>query len=146
MASVQDFFSETEKHAIVDAIRKVEMYTTGEIRVHLDEKCEKEAYDRTVELFHLLKMDKTPFRNAVLVFIAVKDKKFAVIGDEALHNKVSKDFWKKVGDKLAEDFSNSRFGNGVLHAIDTIGEMLIKHFPNIDELDRNELPDDISFS
>ena len=67
MASAKDFFNEAEKDAIVAAIRKAELHTSGEIRVHVDDRCDQEVYDRAVKVFQHLRMDTKPFRNAVLI-------------------------------------------------------------------------------
>ncbi len=145
MASAKNFFTETEKDAIVAAIRKAELHTSGEIRVHVDDRCDQEVYDRAIKVFQHLNMDRKPFRNAVLIYVAVKDKKFAVIGDEALHEKVGSDYWKQITQQLHNDFKEGQFGNGILKSVGTIGNTLARYFPDVDELDRNELPDDISF-
>lgn len=145
MASAKNFFNNEEKESIVATIRKMEIYTSGEIRVHIDDRCDNDAFDRAVKVFQYLKMDKTPFRNGVLIYIAVKDKKFAVIGDEAIYNKVDNDFWTSVTQNLHNDFVKQNFATGVINAIEMVGKTLIKYFPDVDELDRNELPNDISF-
>lgn len=145
MASANKFFTNSEKDAIVTAIRKVEIHTSGEIRVHVDDRCDENAYDRAVKVFQYLKMDKTIFRNGVLIYIAVKDRKFAIIGDEGIYKKVDDSFWSAIAQKLHIDFEAQHFAHGIIHAIDTVGATLINYFPNLDELERNELPDDISF-
>lgn len=145
MASAKNFFTDSEKESIVAAIRKVEIHTSGEIRVHVDDRCDENAYDRAVKVFQYLKMDKTAFRNGVLIYIAVKDRKFAVIGDEAINKKVDTDFWSAITQKLHNDFVAQQFADGIIQAIKTVGDTLIKYFPDLDELERNDLPDDISF-
>ena len=145
MASAKDFLNDAEKDTVVSAIRTAEATTSGEIRVHIDDRCDEEVLDRAVKVFHHLRMDKTVFRNGVLIYIAVKDKQFAVIGDEAIHKKVDDDCWKNISHQLHTDFKNEQAHHGILKAIDTIGKTLSAYFPDIDKLDRNELPDDISF-
>ncbi len=145
MASAKTFLSDVEKDAVVAAIREAELHTSGEIRVHIDDRCDQDAYDRALKVFQSLKMYKTPFRNAVLLYIAVKDKKFAIIGDEAIHRKVHADFWNTLLLRLKDDFSNQHFMEGISQCVHTIGLILSTHFPDIDQLDRNELPDDLSF-
>lgn len=145
MASAKDFFNNAEKDAIVSTIRKVELHTSGEIRVHIDDRCDEDAYDRAVNVFNYLHMDNTTFRNGVLIYIAVKDRKFAVIGDKAIHNKVENDFWSNITQQLHNEFIEKNYSNGVINAIETIGKTLVKYFPDVDELDRNELQNDISF-
>ena len=145
MASAKNFLSDAEKDAIVSAIRTAEATTSGEIRVRLDDRCDEDVLDRAVKVFHHLRMDKTVFRNGVLIYIAVRDKQFAIIGDDAINKKVDDDFWKNVSHQLHTDFKNEQPQQGILKAIETIGKTLSTYFPDIDKLDRNELPDDISY-
>ncbi|MBK9328014.1 MAG: TPM domain-containing protein [Sphingobacteriales bacterium] len=145
MASAKTFLSDVEKDTVVAAIREAELHTSGEIRVHIDDRCDQDAYDRALKVFQSLKMYKTPFRNGVLLYIAVKDKKFAIIGDEAIHQKVHPDFWDVVLGNLREDFSSQHFMEGIMKCVQTIGITLSTHFPDIDQLDRNDLPNDLSF-
>jgi len=145
MASAKDFFSDAEKQTVVDAIRSAEQHTSGEIRVHMDDRCDGNAYDRAVKIFMHLNMDRKPFRNAVLIYVAVKDKKFSIIGDIAIHEKVGNNYWKDITHQLHDDFKNGRFTQGILNSIHSIGNTLSAYFPHLDELERNSIPDDISF-
>ena len=146
MPSAVNFLSDMEKDKIVDAIRNAEMNTTGEIRIHLDEYCPDDAYERAVETFHRLNMDQTPFRNAVLIYIAVKDRKFSIVGDVAVNEKVSKDFWHNIIEQMQHEFRLGHYCNGMVLCIHKIGDILASHFPDLDNYNKNELSDDISFS
>lgn len=145
MASAKDFFNDAEKETVVAAIRNAELHTSGEICVHLDDRCDGNPYNRAIKVFMHLNMDKKPFRNAVLIYVAVKDKKCSVIGDVALHEKVGNDYWKNIIHTLSANFKNGQYEQGIIHAITTIGATLAFYFPNVDDLDRNTLPDEISF-
>lgn len=145
MASANDFLKTNEKDLIVSAIRKAEMDTSGEIRVHIDSRCDNAAYDRAVELFTHLNMQNTIFRNAVLIYVATEDKKFAVIGDEALNKKVHASFWDNLAGKLHDSFTEGNYCNGIIDCIEKIGQIQKKYFPDIHLLDHNELSDEISF-
>lgn len=145
MASANDFLKANEKELIVSAIRKAEMETSGEIRVHIDSRCDYAAFERAVELFQQLNMSNTVFRNAALIYVATQDKKFAVIGDEALNKKVDDDFWKQLVAKLHESFVEENYCNGIIDCIEKIGQIQKKYFPDIHLLDHNELSDEISF-
>lgn len=145
MISAKTFLTDEEKNKVVDTIRKIEAATTGEIRVHIDDACTDDVLDRAVEVFYHLRMDKTVFRNGVLLYIAVKNKQFAIIGDEAINQKVTAKFWKEISFELNNDFKNSAPITAILHALQTIGIQLAHYFPALDILDNNELPNEISF-
>ena len=95
-------------------------------------------------LFNYLKMYKTEARNGVLIYVAVKSHKFAIIGDVGINSSVPKDFWNKIKERMASDFSDGRFSEGLETAILTAGESLKKFFPYKSD-DINEQSDEISF-
>lgn len=145
MSSAKNFLKTYEKDLIVATIRKAELETTGEIRVHIDDRCDGDAMDRAIELFYHLKIDKTRFKNGTLIYITTEDKKFAVIGDEAIHEKVGSKFWNDITQKLHKDFTENNYCKGVVESIERISDILKKYFPQTDNLKHNELSDEISF-
>ena len=81
MSKVEEFLTRDEEQAVVEAIRAAEKATSGEIRVHIEKTTSMAAFDRALEVFHELKMDETQLKNGVLIYVAVKDKAFAICGD-----------------------------------------------------------------
>ncbi len=136
----KNIFSKTEVQRIVDAIAAAEKKTSGEIRIYLEPKCEGEPYDRSLHIFHELKMEQTVERNGVLIYLAYKNKKFAICGDAAIHEKCGQNFWDNVKEEMQKHFSRKELLNGVLIAIEMAGEKLQTYFPHKDG-DRNELSD-----
>ena len=145
MAADSLFFGEKEQQRIVEAIQNAEKQTSGEIKVHIEKKCLSEtALDRAKEVFALLNMHLTQDHNGVLFYLAYEDRKFAVLGDKAIFEKVPEDFWDSTKDLLRSHFSDNRFAEGLCLGINEAGIQLKKHFPYSSD-DINELPDDISF-
>lgn len=142
---VEDFLTATEEAAIVEAIRKAELLTSGEIRVHLERHSELPALDRAKELFHLLKMDNTKEENGVLIYLGVDDHQLAIIGDRGLNTQVPKDFWQTTIDKMLAQFQKGRFCEGIIAGVQCAGEKLALYFPWQHD-DTNELPNEISTS
>ncbi len=138
-------FTKSEKKNIIQAIEKAELHTSGEIRLHVEDNCTENPYKRALEVFYLLKMENTKERNGVLLYIAIKDKKLAIIGDQGIHEKVSNDFWDKIIFKLQENFKNEIFAIGTIEAILEIGNQLSTYFP-LNNDDKDELTNEISFS
>jgi uncharacterized membrane protein len=138
------FFTKEEQQNIVAAIKEAELNTSGEIRVHIENHCKKESLERAAELFYELKMDHTAARNGILFYLAVKDRKFAVIGDEGINKNVEHDFWNEIKDEMTTHFKEKQFAEGLITGILKCGEKLKKHFPYQDD-DVNELSDEISF-
>jgi uncharacterized membrane protein len=140
-----NFFSSEEKQTILDAIREAELNTSGEIRLHIEEKCKGDVLDRAAFLFSELGMDKTAQRNGVLFYLAVKSRRFAIIGDKGINEVVPEDFWESIKEMMAGHFREGEFVEGLSKGILQAGTSLQAHFPYQTD-DKNELPDDISFN
>ena len=138
------FFTHKEEEIILNAIKEAEKNTSGEIQIHVENRCKKETMDRASEVFAMLKMHKTKLRNGVLFYLAVEDKKFAILGDSGINAAVPADFWVKIKDNMQNDFKAGNFAKGLSEGIQETGKQLEKHFP-FDKGDVNELSDDISF-
>jgi len=142
----REFFTAEEKKSIVDAIRYSEKRTSGEVRVFVESRCRYvDAIDRAAELFYRLEMERTDDRNAVIVYLAMKDRQLAVFGDENIHKKVGSEYWNTVVGKMLRDFDKENFANGIRQCVTEIGEALHLYFPYDNDTDKNELPDDIVF-
>jgi uncharacterized membrane protein len=139
-----DFFSKQENEEIKQAIMNAELDTSGEIRVHIENNFKGEVLDRAAFVFKQLGMNKTERRNGVLIYLAVKSRRFAIIGDNGIHKVVPENFWNDIKARMLNHFRESRFTDGLVEAITRTGEYLKKHFP-YQKNDVNELPDDISF-
>jgi uncharacterized membrane protein len=142
---VRKFLSDEDLAAIAGAVREAEGRTSAEIRVHLDHRCKGDALEKAVAVFERLGMHKTADRNGVLIYVAITDRKLAVIGDQGIHERVGEDYWRRVVTVVTEHFRNARPRDGFLHAVGEVGEMLARHFPRRPE-DRNELSDQVSIS
>ena len=142
--AVKDFFSESQKQDISRSIELAELNTSGEIRVHLENTCKTEPVKRAIEVFEKLAMHQTEQRNGVLFYLAVKDKKFAIIGDQGINDLVGNDFWDEVKTEMGNQFKLSQLSIGLCKGIEMAGEKLKFHFP-YQANDVNELSNDISF-
>lgn len=139
------FFSQKETESIIAAIRKAEMRTSGEIRVHLERKAREPFLEHGKAIFQKLGMTRTRDRNGVLIFMGLASRRFAVLGDTGIHAKVQESFWTDIASILEREFKEDRFADGIIQAVERIGERLREHFP-YQRSDTNELPDEISYS
>jgi uncharacterized membrane protein len=144
MAKTEEFFSSEEKLRIAEAIRSAELNTSGEIRVHLDDRCKGEVLDCAATMFKSLRMHKTVQRNGVLFYFAIQDRKFAILGDAGINAVTPEDFWDTIKETMLSLFIEEKFADGLVTGINMAGEALKKHFPYRKD-DKNELTDDISF-
>jgi uncharacterized membrane protein len=138
----RDFLNQLRHDDIVAAIRDAERQTSGEIRVFISRKPVDEPVSTAQAAFVRLGMEKTRGRNGVLIFVAPRAQKFAVIGDTAVHAKCGEAFWLEMRDSMTEHFRKGEFTHGIILGIKKAGVLLSQHFPRQRD-DRNELPDDI---
>jgi uncharacterized membrane protein len=139
----KEFLSNLEHDRIVQAIRETESKTSGEIRVYLQRgKLNADPVTAAQKKFHQLRMHKTQERNAVLIFVAPRAHKFAVVGDKAIHEKCGEQFWQSIVERMRTHLQNEKFSHALVEAIQEIGKVLAAHFPSKSK-SANELPDQI---
>ncbi|MBE7641728.1 MULTISPECIES: TPM domain-containing protein [Salegentibacter] len=144
MSKVEDFLSKEDEEEIIEAIRKAESHTSGEVRVHLEKTTgEKDIFERAMEVFHLLKMDNTKHDNGVLIYVAVEDHNFVIYGDKGINDVVPDNFWESTKDAIVDKFKKGEFKQGLVNGILTAGQQLKKHFPWSEDT-RDELSNEIS--
>lgn len=143
MASFEFFLSAEDEKAVVEAIQQAESNTSGEIRVHIENTSEKPPLERAQEVFQFLNMHETAARNGVLFYVGVKDRSFAIVGDEGIDKVVEPDFWNATKELIISHFKEQRFKQGLVEGVLLAGERLKSYFPYSGD-DKNELPDSIS--
>jgi uncharacterized membrane protein len=139
-----EFFTPEGRNLITRAITEAELGTSGEIRVHVETNFYGNVLDRAATIFARLNMHKTKLRNGVLIFLAIKNQQFAILGDTGINQLVPDNFWNDIKATMESHFKNSEFALGLSVGIKMAGEQLKKHFP-FQKDDTNELPNEISF-
>jgi uncharacterized membrane protein len=140
-----DYFSPEEKKTILNAIHAAEHASSGEVRVFIESHCRfVDAVERAKEIFGRLHMEATGERNAVLLYVAMKDRQLAVWGDTGIHEKVGDAFWDTQVKSILQHFTKDNYAEGIATIIKEIGQVLGHYFPHIDG-GKNELPDEIVF-
>lgn len=140
--------SKKDYSPIVLAIMEAEKGTTGEIRVHLSKRWfEKDPYAHACKLFMQYGMTRTANRNAVLLYVNLRKRKFTIIGDEGIHRVVGQQYWEELARCLANDLRSTCSENAIALAVRTIGATLHRFFPaeegaeNPDELSNDVTTD-----
>lgn len=132
-----------DKKEIIKAIVEAEQMTSGEIRVHIQSKCTGDVFEHGKKIFQKLKMDETKDRNGVLIILAKDSKKFAILGDKGIHEKVGDNFWNETRAKMLEYFKKDELKEGIVTGVLSVGEKLKKHFPR-EKDDKDELSNSVS--
>jgi uncharacterized membrane protein len=126
----KEFLSKLEHDEIVKAIRNAESKTSGEIRVFIQRgELKEDPLVAAQRRFHRLGLHKNAKHNDVLIFVAPRAHKFAIMGDEAIHQKCGEELWQRLVEKMREHFRNEKFTHALIEAIHEIGDALAAHFP-----------------
>ncbi len=131
---------------IVESIAKAETRTTGEIRVHISKRwIERDPMKRAQKLFLRLGMNRTQLKNAVLLYVNLRRRKFAIYGDEGIHKSMGQKYWEKIARELSQDLRGTHHENAIALAVNKIGDALAENFP-IDPMNSNpnELSNDVT--
>ena len=140
---MRHFLSKLDSDRIVRAIAEAEARSSGEVRVHVTRRKPTNLEDRAKRRFELLGMTKTAHRNGVLIYIAPNLRRFHILGDTAIHEKLGGDFWKQTAAEIEVHFRKGDFTEGIVRGIAIVGEVLAAHFPR-SAADVNELPDEVT--
>ena len=143
MFTKDSILTPNEEKQIVEAIQLAEKNTSGEIRVHIEKSNEKPPIERAQEVFYLLNMQETEFKNGILIYIAYESRKVAIIGDKGIHKFTGDDFWTAEKDLLIHYFKKEKYADGISVVIEQMGEKLKEFFPYTVD-DKDELSNEIS--
>ena len=138
----RDFLEKIRNEEIVGAIQAAEKKTSGEIRVFISRMDIEDPVAAAKTEFERLGMTRTRERNGVLIYVAPRVRKFAVIGDQGVHERCGQAFWQVLTAEMSEQFRDSHFTRGLMHGVKKAGDLLAEHFPCGPD-DKNELPDKI---
>lgn len=138
----REFLNQLRHDEIVSAIREAEKKTSGEIRVFISRKEFDDPVPAAQAHFIQMGMEKTRERNGVLIFVAPRAHKFAVIGDAGVHARCGDEFWTQLAHEMSGHFRRSEFTTGIVHGVQKAGELLAQHFPRKPG-DTNQLPDEV---
>lgn len=139
----KEFLSRLDHERISGAIAAAERTTSGEIRVYIERgNIAGDTLAFAERKFVEMGMQRTARRNAVLILVAPRVQKFAVVGDEGVHSKCGAEFWQQLVHVMGQHFKRGEFTDALVDAIQSAGNLLAQHFPRESD-DRNELSDDV---
>ena len=143
-------FASGDLEAIGAAVAAAERETSAEIRVHLDRHLGRhtdlpsgDALARARQVFVRLRMHETDEHNGVLIYLAIEDRKLAIVGDDAVHARVGEQYWATVRDAMVERLRRGEAREAIIHAVADVGAILRKFFPPRPG-HHNQLSDEVS--
>ncbi len=137
------FFTPEQQETLIKAIREAERNSSGEIRIHVIRSSSEDLLSKGQKLFEKLGMTKTRDRNGILFLLELSHRRFAILGDKGIHQKVPAEFWEEIRAALFEHFHRGRFVEGLCAGIARCGEKLKAFYPWQSD-DRNEVADEIT--
>jgi uncharacterized membrane protein len=141
---LQKYVSEGTLDAIARAVDGAEAKTSAQIAVHIVRSLlpMEDLRARARRAFFRLGVDRTSRRNGVLLFVAMKKRRFEIVTDEGVEREISSDVWPLIASDLSACIAREGFEKGICLGVARIGEVLTAKFPR-DEgaADVNELPD-----
>lgn len=137
------FFNDDDFLDVSNTIKKMEKITSGEIRVAIKEdtvflKKNKEIKVLAEEEFYKLGMAETRDKTGILIYVLLSKRKFYILADSGINEKVSQDVWNKMRNEMQIEFQQGRYLEGIVKTIEKVGNLLSEYFPIKDD-DTNEL-------
>lgn len=121
--------TKADRARVHEALIRAQRGTTAHIGVRIVPDAEVNAYERAIEEFESAGLHTHEHRNAALILVAPKARRYAVIGDRALHERVGEAFWAEAVAKMQPLFARGDFGDALIEGIDCVGRALHEHFP-----------------
>lgn len=118
------------------AVRKSESRHGAELRVALEAGLHPAALlrgltprERAIEVFSELRVWDTEHNSGVLLYLQLVDRGIEIVADRGINTRVPQTQWQEICRRIEVAFSQGRFEQGVLAAIDDITTLLAQHFP-----------------
>jgi len=87
------------------------------------------AHARAVEQFLAQNLHTTEGRTGVLIFVSVAERFAEILADSAIHKAVPPETWQGIVDRMTAEIEDGRTADAFVHAIDSVGDLLARHFP-----------------
>jgi len=120
--------TKAQQATISAAIAAAEDGATGRIAVREIPDRSVDAFERAKREFGRIGLQRHEHANAALILVAPKARRFAIVGDRALHERVGDAFWNDVVEKSTPFFARGETDAGILYAVARLGEVLHAHF------------------
>jgi len=144
---LKKYLTETDLDLIAARIGEAERTTSGEIRMsirhrrHWNER-NLPLHELAIKEFHRLQMHRTKDRTGVLILLLFHERKFHIVADEGIQQKVDEGTWDSIAETMSAHFRQGNFRDGICDAVGSVGAILTTHFPGKAD-DRDELPNNV---
>jgi uncharacterized membrane protein len=125
-----DFHKQLDQHRLTGALHDAERATAGKIFVYVSHRHIEHALVAARERFGRLGLHLHDHRASVLIYIAPRSHKFAILGDQAIHEKCGEDYWNQLAEQLSADLKKGDLTAALLNAIASLKATMAEHFPH----------------
>lgn len=119
-----------DRKRIHDALLDAERGTTARVGVRFIADENVDAFERAKSEFESAGMHRHEARNAALILVAPKAKRFAVIGDERLHESVGASFWTETVEAMQHHLRQGAIADAVIAGLQRLGVEMKRYFPS----------------
>jgi len=126
---LKHFLSALEHDRVHQTIRSAEEGTSGAIILFISHRKAEDPLAAAKHEFQKLRLETATDKNSLLIFLAPKSQRFAIVGGTALHEKVGQAWWDELVALLTRHFKQSRYTDGLVATIEQAGRALKTHFP-----------------
>jgi putative membrane protein len=95
---------------------------------------------RAISIFKAAAERRTTGRTGILIYLSMGERRAEIVADEAILKVTDDHTWGEAMSSLIEQVREGRPGDGIVAAIERVGEVLAEHFPRTAD-DTNEIPD-----
>ncbi|WP_300973954.1 hypothetical protein [Sphingomonas sp. LHG3406-1] len=95
---------------------------------------------RAIALFRAAAERRTVGRTGVLIYLSLAEHRAEIVADEAVAKVTTPECWGDAMAELVAEIRAARPGEGLVLAVEEVGEVLARHFPKTGG-DSNEIPD-----
>jgi len=124
------FHDKIDQQRLVAALADAERATVGKIYVYVSHRHVTDALASAQRRFERLGLARIhDHRASILIYIAPRTYKFAIIGDTAIHNRCGDEYWTRLAEQLSLDLKAGDITAALLKLISTLKKTLEQHFP-----------------
>lgn len=137
---MKPFLTTDEEETLVAEISAAEQSTSGEIRVVITSRWIFRPMRHAWKLFHRLGMDRTANRNAALIVLFARRRRFVVIGDHGIAAVVGPDYWQELAGRMTSLLREGRKVEALSSVIRSLGATMTARWPAHPDHNPDELP------
>ena len=112
-----------------ELLAEAETKSTGKIMVHMDGWCKTSALFKAKNRFAHFRLDRLKGKNGVLIYLAYKEGKLAVVCGSGISSRVAPDLWDQLADEMRALAEKGDYFSALHTGVVRCTEQLVQHYP-----------------